>query len=69
MVGAFSRMLERTRQRIRTDEIETSDALDNLLTAFNTASIEDQSYGDKEVILSYSEMMKNSKKNSHLGMI
>ena len=62
MVGAFSRMLERTRQRIRTDVIETSNALDNLLTAFNSASMEDQSYGDKEVILSYSEMMKKFEK-------
>ena len=62
LLDDFSRMLEKTRQRIRTDVIETLNALDNLLTSFNTVSLEDQSYGDKEVILSYSEMMKKFEK-------
>jgi hypothetical protein len=57
--GAFIRMIDVTRHRIRNDDLETSTALQILSTAYNAASKEDQDYGNKQIILSYLEMLKN----------
>ena len=55
-------MLDITRQRIMNNDIETSTALQILTTAYNAASKEEQDYGDKEVILSYIEILKKFEK-------